>query len=748
MRQLLILRGPMGSGKSTWVREHGLEHYTLSSDEIRLLVQSPVLLEDGTRGISQKNEKFVWEILFSVLEERMKAGEFTVVDATHAKTSMISRYKKLCTQYKYRATVIDFSSVPLEELLRRNQQREDWKRVPEIAIRNSYSRMTTERVPNWVNVVDYDDRDLVSKTMTYSPRDLSDYKKIHHIGDIHGCYTVLMEYLKDGLKDDEYYIFVGDYLDRGIENGEVLRFLLEIKNKPNVVLLEGNHESKHLKAWAHDEPVYGQVFKNSTMPQIEGISKSDTRQLWRRLAQIVHYTYNGKQVLVNHAGISKIPSNGILFVATDQFVSGVGGYETDIDTVWSENEKEIYQIHGHRNLWDLPVFASERSFNLEGGVEKGGYLRVVTLDKNGFRAHEVKNHVFSLRESNKPLPSQNMTVDEMVEYFRNHELVVENKLDDNISSFSFTRKAFRDRNWDAVNARARGIFVNTDTNKIVARSYDKMFHINEREFTKIGYLKENLVFPVKAYEKVNGYLGILGYNEQTDELFFSSKNSNRSQHAQWFKELFYKNHGEQAESIKSFLKENNASMVFEVVLPTKDPHIIEYKDHDDFVVLLDIIKNTPEFACMSYEKLVRIAKEFGLFYKRLSFIANDWREFYKWFRDIVDKKDFASEEFPLEGYVIQDSSGEVRDCTWIVAPFMAKVKTPYYDFWKFMRSVKDSVGKGKEQNINTSAMWSELHNEFFFWLKQQDKEYLLETDIITLRNKFQSDKSEYSDLSL
>ena len=56
----------------------------------------------------------------------------------------------------------------------------------------------------------------------------------------------------------------------------------------------------------------------------------------------------------------------------------------------------------------------------------------------------------------------------------------------------------------------------------------------------------------------------------------------------------------------------------------------------------------------------------------------------------------------------------------------AKVKTPYYDFWKFMRSVKDSVGKGKEQNINTSR-WSELHNEFFFWLKQQDKEYLLET---------------------
>ena len=74
---------------------------------------------------------------------------------------------------------------------------------------------------------------------------------------------------------------------------------------------------------------------------------------------------------------------------------------------------------------------------------------------------------------------------------------------------------------------------------------------------------------------------------------------------------------------------------------------------------------------------------------------------------------------------------------------MAKVKTPYYDFWKFMFS-QGLVYKGKEQNINYSMMWSELHNEFFFWLKQQDKEYLLKTDIITLRNKFYSGKSEYT----
>ena len=71
---------------------------------------------------------------------------------------------------------------------------------------------------------------------------MSKYEKIVHIGDIHGCYTALMEYFKNGLNDNYMYIFIGDYIDRGIENVEVVKFLIEISKKPNVLLLEGNHE--------------------------------------------------------------------------------------------------------------------------------------------------------------------------------------------------------------------------------------------------------------------------------------------------------------------------------------------------------------------------------------------------------------------------------------------------------------------------------------------------------------------------
>ena len=58
------------------------------------------------------------------------------------------------------------------------------------------------------------------------------YKKIVFIGDIHGCYDTLKQYpdFKDGLKDDTEYIFLGDYIDRGNQNAEVLQFLDQIKD--------------------------------------------------------------------------------------------------------------------------------------------------------------------------------------------------------------------------------------------------------------------------------------------------------------------------------------------------------------------------------------------------------------------------------------------------------------------------------------------------------------------------------------
>ena len=54
MRSLVILRGSPASGKSTWVKKMGLENYTLCADTIRLLVESPIIVQIGRASCRER----------------------------------------------------------------------------------------------------------------------------------------------------------------------------------------------------------------------------------------------------------------------------------------------------------------------------------------------------------------------------------------------------------------------------------------------------------------------------------------------------------------------------------------------------------------------------------------------------------------------------------------------------------------------------------------------------------------------
>ena len=239
MRILVLLRGTPGCGKSTWIEKKGLLPYTLCADTIRLLYRSPIIDKDGKWNIDQSVNKQAWATLFDILEYRMSKGEFTVIDACNSKTSEMNLYKSLAEKYRNRMFCVDFTDIPIEQAKIWNKQRPEIKQVPESAIDLYYSRFATQKIPSGIKVITRDD---FEKETDYRSVDLSEYNKVCVIGDIHGCYTVLNE-LIDEIKDDTYYIFTGDYIDRGIENDKIIEFLLSIKDKPNVCLLEGNHEN-------------------------------------------------------------------------------------------------------------------------------------------------------------------------------------------------------------------------------------------------------------------------------------------------------------------------------------------------------------------------------------------------------------------------------------------------------------------------------------------------------------------------
>ena len=155
MRYLILTIGTPASGKSTWIDENNLRQYTLEPDDIRIKIQSPVLNLDNKEIISQNNDKKVWELVFDILEERMKLGEFTVIDATHSSSKLINRYKDLVKKYRYRVIAVDFrKQFSLNEILENNRKRKpEWKFVPEDAIKGIHERLKTFEPPNLIKVI-------------------------------------------------------------------------------------------------------------------------------------------------------------------------------------------------------------------------------------------------------------------------------------------------------------------------------------------------------------------------------------------------------------------------------------------------------------------------------------------------------------------------------------------------------------------------------------------------------------------
>ena len=705
MRYLVLLRGTPAIGKSTWIKENSLEQYTVSADAIRLLHQSPVTTIDGTLSISQTNDKKVWELLYSLVEERMARGEFTIVDATHSRAQAINRYKDMCVEYRYRCIVIDFTKeATLEEILERNASREPHKFVPEEAIRSIYARLENDAVPSWASTIKPNEFDNMKNILF----DFTDkYDSIVTFGDIHSCLEPIEKYFSENpFNDKTMYIFVGDYFDRGMQHVELFNFLMSIKDKKNVLFLTGNHEV-WLQNYINDKPVKSKDARDTIeVLTNNGITKSNIKQFTDKLGQIAYFNFNGNVYCITHGGIPNIPS---IFTPSVEFIRGVGKYEDSetVDKSWVANTPDnYYSIHGHRNIFGVDIKNTERTFNLNGTPEFGGNLRMLKIKKteNG-NIHipiEIKNDTFSEDRANEISTDKSNVAkytkglgitpsSDAVSALLTHSGVKIKELGDGVFSINFDKKVFYKKSWCDITVKARGLFID-DKSNIVARSYNKFFNLNEMEETKPYALAKNLKFPVVSYVKENGFLGILSVHN--GEWFIASKSTNKGDFKEYFEALIKPY---LSEELKAYLADK--SMVFEVIDMENDPHIIEYSSSR--VVLLDVIHNEYEFSKLPYAELVNVGAMFEFTVKDIHTTLNSFEELMDYI-NIIKAKDELTPD--IEGYVLEDANG-----------YCFKIKEPYYNFWKKMRKFFEIF---KKQGLNNSVKKNfHTENDFKVWNK-------------------------------
>ena len=713
MKLLIILRGAPGSGKSYFVKQNDLEDLTLSTDKIRLMYSSIYTDKDGRYYITQRFNKRVFELLYKMLEIRMQNGDTTIIDATNTKQSSVTEYLRLAKIYSYTPICIDFSSVDYGKLLEQNKSRASYKFVPEEVIKGMCENLESSKQwfidtfkDNYYDYYKYYSNHAGVDALKDIGIDMFCYnlekkylncwyttKYMVVFSDLHGRIDKVKEYFKKyPYSDNTDYFFVGDYLDRGDYNKETLEWLIENCEKFNFHFCEGNHE-RHLRDYIYYglDSVRSKEFRDKTYNQIKDISKDKIKLFLSKLKTHFYVNIGVKQFFINHAGTTFSCCD--LFDSANNFIKGVGEYKDidDVATTYMKNNSIVTQICGHRKASSIKLGKTFYALNSE--VEKDDPLNVLSFSQYD---NDIKVEQF-----NTPTTKTN-TDEDIVEQLNNSDLIKKKYLDNGIVSYNFTRDAFYKQKWNELTCKARGLFIDSETGKIVARSFNKFF--NEDQLTKEQLHKFEPPFEISYKE--NGYLGLLSYNPKTDDFFIATKSVDYGDYKDWFKQIL-EDKKYLTNELKQYLKENNVTFVFEVIDPEHDSHIIEYDEKQ--LYLLDIIRNEFEFKPYSLDNLSKVSERFSMKRKTILYAVNN-----KNIEDIV--AELSCCDYKLEGFVLRDINNN-----------MLKIKLPYYKFWKKVRSY--------------------LYNIINYKLNFEDIDKLNESDEMKNILKYAFD-NYYSDMSL
>jgi protein phosphatase len=306
---LVVLVGASGSGKSSFARKHFLPTEIVSSDVCRGLVS-----DDEN---SQAATPAAFELLHFTIEQRLKLGRLTVVDATNVQGPSRKKLVELARKYHAIPVAIAFK-LPAEICLARNAQRPDRQFGPHV-VRNqtndlfrslgSLRKEGFRSVSILGRVEDIDDFTIVREPLWNDQRQLNGPFDI--IGDIHGCFDELQSLLGLLGYDPETgeppagrtAIFLGDLVDRGPKSPEVLHLVMSMQRAGHALCVPGNHDIK-LMRYLKGGDIKLTHGLDLTIEQLSHEPESFRQEVANWIDSLVsHYVLDQGKLVVAHAGM-------------------------------------------------------------------------------------------------------------------------------------------------------------------------------------------------------------------------------------------------------------------------------------------------------------------------------------------------------------------------------------------------------------------------------------------------------------
>jgi len=233
---MVVLVGAMGTGKSSFASMNFSPHEIVSTDKLRA---------DLTGDFnSQAANSAVFEIVKVMMNERAKAGIFTVVDSTGSGT-IVNHAQKCGSQYNRPVYYLVFPELlPYQLTKERMQHRMHVLDIYEKQV----NRVKNTTYPAAATVIHMPREELVEvavekeNTIGMHKFELAPGQHCIVLPDLHGCYSVVQE-LMTGLPDQKF-ISLGDIVDRGPSSYLTFQLINMLRKAGRLEAVISNHDNK------------------------------------------------------------------------------------------------------------------------------------------------------------------------------------------------------------------------------------------------------------------------------------------------------------------------------------------------------------------------------------------------------------------------------------------------------------------------------------------------------------------------